>query len=130
VALVFPADMAFAYGGFTHPDFRGNRLHAAVKLLGLRALSPRGIRFLLTTTDWTNSAAIHSFQRLGAQQLGHVWRGGWNPWLFTKVPAAAQALGVRFGGLAEQQAKQHRQPCCGPASSRGIVSTTWKSPAG
>ncbi len=99
VAVSFPQDVAFGYGGFTHPDYRGHRLHAAVKLQGLRLLSARGVRFLLTTTDWTNWAAIRSFDRLGAKRLGRCWRGGWGGgrWMFTKSPAAAKQLGIRFG---------------------------------
>jgi hypothetical protein len=100
VALSFPNDVAFGYGGFTHPDFRGHRLHAAVKLHGLRLLSDRGIRFLLTTTDWTNWAAIRSFDRLGAKRLGRCWRGGWGRWMFTRPPAAATRLGIAFGDAA------------------------------
>jgi hypothetical protein len=109
VAVSFPDDVAFAYGGFTHPDFRGQRLHAAVKLLGLRALAPRGVRFLLTTTDWTNAAALQSFQRLGARPLGLLWRWGWGQRMFTKPPAAASALGLRFGAAAQAIAERHRR---------------------
>ncbi len=100
VAVSFPNDVAFGYGGFTHPDFRGHRLHAAVKLHGLRLLSARGVRSLLTTTDWTNWAAIRSFDRLGAKRLGRCWRGGWGRWMFTRPPAAATRLGIAFGDAA------------------------------
>jgi hypothetical protein len=97
--------VAFGYGGFTHPDFRGHRLHAAVKLEGLRLLSARGVRFLLTTTDWTNRAAIRSFERLGARRLGHCWRWGWGRWMFTRPPAAATPLRICFGDAARVHAR-------------------------
>jgi hypothetical protein len=117
VAISFSRNVAFAYGGFTHPDFRGRRLHSAVKLHGLRLLAADGVRYLLTTTDWTNWAAIRSFDRLGAQRLGWCWRGGWRGWMFTRPPAAARRLGIRFG----DEARIDPRPDVDPRHAAAVV---------
>ena len=100
VAVSYAEDVAFMYNGFTHPDFRGNRLHSAVKAFALQELAAHGVTKMLGTTDWTNYASRNSFRKLGCQDLGCTFRGGWGRCMLTLAPAAAKKRGIRFGSKA------------------------------
>ncbi len=69
VPMSFPDDVAYMYNAFTHPDFRGRRLHGTAMALALRSLADRGITKLLSTVEWTNYASLRSFERLGFEQI-------------------------------------------------------------
>lgn len=96
-ALGLPADMAYLYKAFTHPDFRGQRLNGACIGKALSALSEHGVQRLLSLVYWSNSASMRSFDRLGCQRLGLLAVGPRGP---SRVPPQARRLGVRFGGDA------------------------------
>ena len=70
--LRMPAEVAYMYKGFTHPDYRGKRLHGAVMGLALRAFSEHGVRALISTVEWTNDASLKSCARLGYRQIGQL----------------------------------------------------------
>ncbi len=76
VGLRLPAEVSYMFKGFTHPNYRGRRLHAAVMGLALAALSQRGVRALISTVEWTNEASLRSCDRLGYQRLGKIVQKG------------------------------------------------------
>jgi hypothetical protein len=96
VAVSFPADVAFLYKGFTHPDFRGRKLHGEVIGRALLELEPRGIGAMLSTTDWTNRAARRALAGIGFEELGLCYRWGWGDWMRTRPPREAEGRGARF----------------------------------
>jgi len=68
--LKMPAHVAYMYKGFTHPDYRGQRLHGAVMGLALREFATHGVNALISTVEWTNDASMKSCARLGYRRLG------------------------------------------------------------
>lgn len=107
VALSFPADMTYMYKGFTHPDFRGLRLHGFGIRLAFEALAKeRGIVRMISTVDWLNQASRRSCERLGFYSLGRTVRFGRGPICFSRCPKAARQLGIRFGRDADLSNRQ------------------------
>lgn len=100
LAMSFPPNMAYMYKGFTHADFRGQRLHGIAMGLALRALGQRGVEQLISTVDWTNWASLKSCYRLGYTDLGRILSIGPACCPITLASRAAKRLGVRFGGKA------------------------------
>ena len=102
VAMSFPPDVAHMYKGFTHPDFRGKRLHGVLMGMALHELGSRGVTKLVSVVSWTNWPSLRSCDRLGYVVLGTtVSLGGGR--LILHVPVAGKRLGVRFGSRAEKR---------------------------
>lgn len=99
-ALSFPPDVAYMSYGFTHPDFRGFRLHGLIMGLALQQLAKRGITKLVSIVAWTNWASLKSCWRLGYINLGNMTTIGNKHRAVGFYPKAAKALGVRFGRMA------------------------------
>jgi len=97
VAMSFPEDVAYMYKGFTHPDFRGKRIHGIAMTLALQTLAEQGVTKLVSVVQWTNWASLRSCWRLGYECLGHivgVGRGRRSLWFY---PKEGWRRGVRFG---------------------------------
>ncbi len=102
-ALSYPRAVAYMYKGFTHPDFRGNRLHGALMAGALRALGEFGIKSLVSTVTWTNRASLRSCERLGYEVIGNntTFSLGMS---FGFYPSEGKKRGVRFGTAAATRA--------------------------
>jgi GNAT superfamily N-acetyltransferase len=96
VRLSLPAEAAYFYNGFTHPEFRGRRLYGQLMSRGLRALADRGVRRLLTSVAWTNAPALTSCRRLGYEDLGCFLGIGRGRWRLVFPPRAARRRGIGF----------------------------------
>lgn len=70
IALSFGDNYAFRYKGFTHPDFRGQRLYSLTAEHAAIALRHQGIDYVLSTAEWVNFSALKSSYRSGYRQLG------------------------------------------------------------
>jgi ribosomal protein S18 acetylase RimI-like enzyme len=103
VAMSLPADVAYMYKAFTHPDFRGRRLYGTIVAMALRSLARRGVTKLITSIEWTNFASLRSCQRLGFQNLGRLSVIGPQQYRISFTPRAARSRGVRFGRSANVQ---------------------------
>jgi hypothetical protein len=99
-ALSFPADVAYMSYGFTHPDFRGFRLHGLIMGLALQQLAKRGITKLVSIVAWTNWASLKSCWRLGYENLGNMTTIGGKNRAIGLYPQGAKVRGVRFGRKA------------------------------
>jgi hypothetical protein len=99
-ALSFPSDVAYMSYGFTHPDFRGFRLHGLIMGLALQELAKRGVTKLVSLVAWTNWASLKSCERLGYVNLGKMITIGGKQGAWGIYPKAAKQLGVRFGRCA------------------------------
>jgi hypothetical protein len=99
-ALSFPADVAYMSYGFTHPDFRGFRLHGLIMGLALQRLAQQGVTKLVSIVAWTNWASLKSCWRLGYRNLGNMTTIGGKHAAIGIYPQAAKTLGVRFGRMA------------------------------
>lgn len=102
-AMSYPADVAYMYFGFTHPEFRGARLHGVGMALALQELAKRGVTKLVSIVAWTNWASLKSCQRLGYTMLGNMATIGGAKRAVGIYPNAAKRLGVRFGRKAAKR---------------------------
>jgi len=100
VAMSFPADMAYMYKAFTHPDYRGNALYGIGVTKALDALEPRGITRLLSSIERVNFASRNACRRMGFEHLGYVRTLGRSDARIAWVPRAARQLGIEFGRRA------------------------------
>jgi len=95
--LELPAGVAYMYKGYTHPEFRGARLHGAGMGGALKALAAYGVTALISLVHWTNQASLRSCRRLGYVEIGHV--SSW--WVrgprHLHAPAPQRIHGARFG---------------------------------
>lgn len=89
-----PSNAAYMHSGFTHPDFRGRRLHGIGMGRALHALSDRGVNALVSDVDWANHASLKSCARLGYRMLGNLYALGSGR--FHSIPKAARKLGISF----------------------------------
>jgi hypothetical protein len=103
-AMSYPPDVAYMAYGFTHPDYRGARLHAHIMAMPLRELSKRGVSKLVSLVNWTNVASLKSCERLGWINLGKMVTIGGSSRAVGFYPKAAKELGVRFGRKAASRA--------------------------
>jgi hypothetical protein len=103
-AISFPSDVAYMSFGFTHPDFRGARLHALVMGLALQQLAERGVTKFVSLVSWTNWASLHSCWRIGYKDVGNMVTIGSSKRAIGFYPKVAQELGVRFGRKARRNA--------------------------
>lgn len=108
VAISYPSDVAFVYFAFTHPDFRGRRLHSQLKSLALQAFAARGVRKLVSIVGWSNVASLKSCRRLGHRDLGPMVAIGGKSGAFGIYPRQAKALGVKFGKDAARRPASDR----------------------
>ncbi len=99
-AMSFPSDVAYMSYGFTHPNFRGFRLHGLIMGLALKELAKRGITKFVSIVAWTNIASLKSCERLGYLNLGNMITIGSKQRAVGFYPPAAKKLGVRFGRRA------------------------------
>lgn len=95
--ISFPADVAYLYKGYVHPDLRGQRLYGTMIRKGLDALSDRGVRRLLCLVDWANGTALRSCLRSGWTDLGRLVTFGYGPCRAVFGPKAASQRGITFG---------------------------------
>ncbi len=101
-----PPNAAYMHNGFTHPDFRGRRLHGIGMGRALNELSNRGITALLSDVDWANQASLRSCHRLGYRELGNLYSFALGPARFAVKPRRAREFGVTFRRETAQQASK------------------------
>lgn len=89
-----PSNAAYMHSGFTHPDFRGRRLHGIGMGRALHALSDGGVNALVSDIDWSNHASLNSCARLGYQMLGNLYSFGFGRYRFVSSPKVARSLGI------------------------------------
>ena len=96
--LQLPDGVAYMYKGFTHPDFRGARLHGAAMGGALRELGTLGVTSLISIVHWANHASLRSCRRLGYVPIGHVVTWKVRGPRHIHAPKPDRVHGARFGG--------------------------------
>ncbi len=110
IGLSYPADMAYHYKGFTHPDFRGHRLYGAAVVRALNQLGDRcGVTRLICGVHWLNDASLKGSKRMGYRSLGRMLTTERDQVRLVHAPSAALKLGVRFGTGAEESSRSASQ---------------------
>jgi acetyltransferase (GNAT) family protein len=69
----FDPRWAYMYRGFTHPAYRGQRLHATGMTMALSALQARGAKGLVSTVERRNDASLKSCYRMGYRDFGTIY---------------------------------------------------------
>lgn len=70
--LHFDPAYAYMYNGFTHPAYRGRRLHALGMAAALEAYTREGRAGLVSYVDATNFSSLKSCRRMGYRSFGRV----------------------------------------------------------
>ncbi len=88
--LSFDPAYAYMHTGYTHPDYRGERLHAIGMGKALEALTAEGSRGLLSCVDTDNLPSLRSCYRMGYRRFGviRVLGKGERAWRHTSAGCA------------------------------------------
>ena len=121
VGMSFSENAAFIYKGFTRSDYRGRGIYPALMQRVCVAMRNKGIRYILSTTEWTNLSALRGCQRSGKKRLGMIWRFGWRSWMRTMAAQTRlDQLSVCIGDATMQGGRRSASVgFCEPAASRG-----------
>jgi ribosomal protein S18 acetylase RimI-like enzyme len=70
--LHFDPAYAYMYNGYTHPAYRGRRLHAIGMAAALEAYTKEGRAGLVSYVDSSNFSSLKSCRRMGYRSFGRV----------------------------------------------------------
>ncbi len=70
--LHFDPAFVYMYKGFTHPDYRGQRLHGIGMARALRAVTDEGSRGIVSYVETDNVRSLRSCFRMGYRRFGIV----------------------------------------------------------
>ena len=73
LVLTFNDQYIYMYKGFTHVNYRGQRLHAIGMLRALEAYLARGHRGIVSYVEWNNFSSLRSCYRMGYADFGNVY---------------------------------------------------------
>lgn len=73
VRLRFARQSVYMYKGFTHPGYRGRRLHAMLRTMALRHYLARGYESMLCYVESTNFESLKSCLRMGGRRFGSIY---------------------------------------------------------
>jgi hypothetical protein len=71
--LRFGREYVYMYRGFTHPGYRGQRLHAIGMTLALRSYRAKGFKGLISYVESNNFDSLKSTARMGYVVFGSVY---------------------------------------------------------
>lgn len=71
--LHFSRDYVYMYQGYTHKNYRGQRLHAIGMSRALNEYLNRGYKGLFSWVELHNYASLKSVYRMGYQDIGNVY---------------------------------------------------------
>jgi GNAT superfamily N-acetyltransferase len=96
IGLFFPLDTVYLYKAYTHPDYRGQRIHHAAIASAVSFFGGQGISQLIAVIEYANWASLRSHTRLGCQRIGRILRVGRPPLQFHHYPRVELKLGLQF----------------------------------
>jgi CelD/BcsL family acetyltransferase involved in cellulose biosynthesis/GNAT superfamily N-acetyltransferase len=96
--LTYPANTLYLYKAYTHPDFRGRRIHHCVVGRAVQVFAERGVSRLFALIEYANRASLRSHAKLGFRPIAWMVVGGLRPLRVERYPRLAEAMGIRFGG--------------------------------
>lgn len=74
--LRFPDSHVYMFKGFTHPAYRGQRLHAVGMGRALNEYRRRGLAGIVSYVEAHNLASLKSCYRMGYEDIGRIWLWG------------------------------------------------------
>ena len=63
----------YMYKGYTHKNYRGQRLHAIGMTLALKEYLSRGLKGIVSYVESTNFSSLKSVYRMGYQDVGKIY---------------------------------------------------------
>ncbi len=72
IDLHFDPQWVYMYKGYTHPNYRGQRLHAVGMAKALETVSSEGSKGLISYVATNNYASLKSVYRMGYRNIGKV----------------------------------------------------------
>ena len=72
LTLHFDPAYVYMYFGFTHPNYRGKRLHALDMALALQEFTGRGCKGMVSYVESINYASLKSCYRMGYKNFGVI----------------------------------------------------------
>jgi len=96
LTLHFDPAYVYMYFGYTHPDYRGKRLHAFGMTHALRSYTERGFQGLVSFVQSNNFASLRSCERMGYKEAGriHSAKIGGKYWI--RASKGCEAFGFRL----------------------------------
>ena len=73
LSVRFGQQWVYMHSGFTHPAYRGRRLHAIAMTTALSLYRARGYRGLVSVVSADNQASLRSCDRMGYRQFGTIY---------------------------------------------------------
>jgi len=73
LVLHYDPSWVYMYKGFTHPDYRGKRLHGIGMSLALKSYTERGSRGLISYVKSNNFQSLRSIERMGYRVFGEIY---------------------------------------------------------
>jgi len=70
IGIRLPANTQFLFKVEVEPDWRGQRINAAMIRFAIEQLGTKQLAQIVTTTDWRNQAFLNSAYRQGFQNVG------------------------------------------------------------
>ncbi|HEX3871917.1 MAG TPA: hypothetical protein VHV77_15840 [Pirellulales bacterium] len=112
-AMSFPSDTAYLYKAFTHPDYRGRRVHHLATLRAFDELPSLGVRRVVGIMEYGNWPSLRSHVRLGGKLLARITTIGSGPKRIECIPRHLEDLGLRLGRRADlsRRARLSRVVC-------------------
>ena len=106
LVLHFSSDYVYMYKGYTHPKYRGQRLHAIGMTRALQAYLERGFRGLISYVESNNYSSLKSVYRMGYVDIGRVYaaRAAGRFWTVHTPGCRAYAFRLRAEPTATAQA--------------------------
>ncbi len=71
--LHFDRRYMYMYKGFTHPDYRGQRLHGVGMTMALKEYLDRGFKGLVSFVEWNNFDSLKSVYKMGYRDFGQIY---------------------------------------------------------
>lgn len=71
--LHFNDKYIYMYQGYTHHDYRGQRLHAIGMTMALQEILQRGFKGIVSCVDATNFSSLKSVYRMGYKDFGKLY---------------------------------------------------------
>jgi hypothetical protein len=112
--LHFRPVYVYMYKGFTHPDYRGQRLHAIGMTRALESYLARGYRGLIAYVEANNFGSLKSVHRMGYSDIGRITLIRLAGRYLARASRGCQAYGLRVESMVPRPAPGPRMEHSSP----------------
>ena len=94
--LEFDTEYIYMYKGYTHPDFRGHRLHGIGMTQALKHYKSKGLKGIVSYIEADNFASLKSAFRMGYRTFGSVYIFSLFGTIFTRTTPGCRKCDFRI----------------------------------